>query len=177
MEMQNAWGTAGKESTIRFRNFLALVCLSWPLFTVGQPASLSASTAGTPVPAKVETYSITITVRNIRNTKGVIRFKFYDDDTRFPHDTGFLRMVVPKTEMKGDSLTVTYHGFVSKNMAIALQDDENSDMILDMGWFLPKEGHAFSDYYHATLLRRPVYEDFDFVLTGNKKVEMRMRYY
>lgn len=133
--------------------------------------------AAKPAREEKETYSITITVRNIRNTKGVIRFKFYDDDTRFPHDTGFLRMVVPKTDMKGDSITVTYHGFVSKNMAIALQDDENNDMKLDMGWFLPKEGHAFSDYYHSTMLRKPVYEDFDFFLSGDKKVDMRMRYY
>lgn len=142
-----------------------------------QLQTLSASAEPGSVRAEAATYSITITVRNIRNDKGVIRFKFYDDNTRFPHDTGFLRTVVPKTEMKGDSITVTYHGFVSKNMAIALQDDENNDMKLDMGWFLPKEGHAFSDYYHATMLRKPVYDDFDFVLTGDKKVEMKMRYY
>ncbi|MCU0418486.1 MAG: DUF2141 domain-containing protein [Cyclobacteriaceae bacterium] len=153
--------------------FLALAI---PIVAAGQTDMPVASTATIPA-ATDETYSITITVRNIRNDKGVIRFKFYDDSTPFPHDTGFLRMVVPKTEMKGDSITVTYHGFTSKNMGIALQDDENSDMKLDMGWFLPKEGHAFSDYYHATMLRKPVYHDFDFVLTGHKKVVMRMRYY
>lgn len=79
--------------------------------------------------------------------------------------------------MKGDSITVTVDGFTSKNMGIALQDDENSDMKLDMGWLLPKEGHAFSDYYHSTMLRKPVYEDFDFFISSNKKVVMKMRYY
>ncbi len=123
------------------------------------------------------TYSISITVTNIRNTNGVIRFKFFDDTTPFPHDTGFLKRVVPKSEMRGDSLTVTYHGFLSRNMGIALQDDENNNVKLDMGWFLPKEGHAFSDYYHSSMVRKPVYGDFDFVLTGNKKVVMKMRYY
>jgi uncharacterized protein (DUF2141 family) len=123
-----------------------------------------------------KTYSITITVTNIRNKKGVIRFKFFDDTTPFPHDTGFLRVVVPKAYMQGDSLTVTYQGFKSQNMGIALMDDENSDKKLDMGWFLPKEGHAFSDYHHSAL-RRPVYRDFDFFLTGDKKVVMKMKYY
>lgn len=156
--------------------FFFSVCLWVSLVASGQSPVVVASTTAVP-PAAEETYSITITVRNIRNSKGVIRFKFYDDSTPFPHDTGFLRTVVPKTEMKGDSITVTYHGFVSKNMGIALQDDENNDMKLDMGWFLPKEGHAFSDYYHATMLRKPVYEDFDFFLTDHKKVEMKMRYY
>lgn len=126
----------------------------------------------------VETYSITITVTNIRNNKGSIRFKFYDDSTPFPHDTGILRVVISKSEidLKDGSFTVTYNGFVSKNMAIALSDDENDNVDLDMGWFVPKEGHAFSDYYHAAL-RRPVYSDFDFFLHGDKHVVMKMRYY
>jgi uncharacterized protein (DUF2141 family) len=125
---------------------------------------------------KEETYSITITVTNIRNHEGVIRFKFYDDSTPFPHDTGFRKVVVPKSLVTGDSLQVTYDGFPSQNMGIALLDDENNNWKLDMGWFLPKEGHAFSDYYHSAM-RRPVYKDFRFYLSGNKKVVMKMRYY
>lgn len=125
---------------------------------------------------KGETYSITITVTNIRNTTGVIRFKFYDDTTPFPHDLGFLRVVIPKTELTGDSLKVTYSGFTSKNMAIALLDDENDNWKLDMGWFLPKEGHAFSNYFHSAL-RKPVYKDFSFLLEGDKQVLMKMKYY
>ena len=141
------------------------------------PKDAVASTFGakdTDHPEKL--YSISIVVTNIRNKKGVIRFKFYDDATGFPHDTGFLKVVVPKTEMWGDSLTLTYHGFKSQNMGIALLDDENNNVKLDMGWFLPKEGHAFSDYYHSAL-RRPVYKDFDFFLTSDKTVRMKMRYY
>ncbi len=128
-------------------------------------------------PSKTEpTYSITITVTNIRNKKGVIRFKFYDEATPFPHDKGFLRIIVPKSEVSNGTFTATYDGFTSKVMGIALQDDENDDWKLDMGWFLPKEGHAFSDYYH-TALRKPTFSDFKFLLTGNKHVTMKMRYY
>jgi uncharacterized protein (DUF2141 family) len=123
-----------------------------------------------------ERYSITIVVTNIRSTAGVIRFKFYDDSTPFPDDNGFLKVVVPKSQMKGDSLTLSYYGFTPKHMAIALLDDENDNVKLDFGMFLPKEGHAFSNYYH-TAWRRPVYNDFSFLLTGNKKVVMKMKYY
>jgi uncharacterized protein (DUF2141 family) len=123
-----------------------------------------------------ETYSISITVTNIRNHNGVIRFKFFDDAAPFPHKMGFRKIVVPKTLVTGDSLCVTYDGFISKNMGIALLDDENNNWELDFGWFLPKEGYAFSDYYH-TALRKPAYEDFRFLLTGNKKVVMKMKYY
>jgi uncharacterized protein (DUF2141 family) len=130
-----------------------------------------------PLPAKNEpTYAITITVTDIRNTDGVIRFKFYDDSTPFPDAKGFLRIAVPKSEIKDGTYTATYYGFPSKNMGIALLDDENDNWKLDFGWFLPKEGHAFSDYHH-TALRRPVYSDFSFMLTGDKHVIMKMKYY
>jgi uncharacterized protein (DUF2141 family) len=122
------------------------------------------------------THAITITVTNIRNREGVIRFKFYDNSTSFPHDTGFLRVVVPKSDFAGNTFTVTYTGFPSRNMAIALQDDENNNAELEMGWLYPKEGHAFSDYYH-TAFRRPVYDDFDFLLDADRKVLMKVRYY
>jgi len=120
--------------------------------------------------------SITITVTGIRNMNGTIRFKFYDDITGFPHDTGFLKIVVDKSEVVNGTLTKTYYGFKPQSMGIALLDDENNDVKLDMGWFFPKEGHAFSDYYHAAL-RRPVYGDFKFILTEDRKVVMRMKYY
>lgn len=122
------------------------------------------------------TYSITLIVTDIRNTKGVIRFKFYDDNSPFPHDTGFLRIVVDKSRIKNNTFTATYHGFSSRYMGIALHDDENGDMELDFGWIFPKEGHAFSDYYHKAM-RRPTYHDFRFLLTGSRQVVMKMRYY
>lgn len=121
-------------------------------------------------------YSIFITVTNIRNHTGVLRFKFYDDSKPFPDDMGFLKIVIPKTEMTGDSLTFKCSGFKSQYMGIALLDDENNNNKLDFGFFLPKEGHAFSDYYH-TAWRRPVYDDFRFFLGGDKKVIMKMKYY
>ncbi len=126
--------------------------------------------------SETPTYSITITVTNIRNTNGVLRFKFYDESTPFPHDKGFLRIAVPKSEVVNNTFTATYDGFTSKTMGIALLDDENDNWELDLGWVFPKEGHAFSDYYHKAL-RRPVYSDFRFYLEGNKAVTMKMRYY
>ncbi len=173
--------------------FVCLLLLLLPAYADGQTDSVLARSFRThdlsdrhslvmenesrSLPSKEEiTYSITITVTNIRSNKGVIRFKFYDDDAPFPHDKGFLRIAVPKSEITGNTFTATYYGFTSKTMAVALLDDENDNWQLDMGWFLPKEGYAFSDYYH-TALRKPVYSDFRFLLTGNRHVVMKMKYY
>lgn len=176
-----------------FRTVTLLIFFGFPLIALAQADSLIAKVfwsnnpsdtysvfienEGIPKPKKDEpTYSITITVTNIRNNKGVIRFKFYDEATPFPHDKGFLRIIVPKSEVRDGTFTATYSGFSSKVMGIALLDDENDDWKLEMGWFLPKEGHAFSNYYH-TALRKPVFSDFKFLLTGNKEVTMKMKYY
>jgi uncharacterized protein (DUF2141 family) len=148
------------------------------LFASAQKDSVvykASNSAKNPV-AKEETYSISILVTHIRNHNGVLRFKFFDDATPFPHDTGIRKVVVSKSLVTGDSLRVTYDGFTSKNMGIALLDDENSNWKLDFGWFFPKEGHAFSDYYH-TSFRKPLYKDFRFFLAGDKKVIMKMKYY
>ncbi|MEJ0055231.1 MAG: DUF2141 domain-containing protein [Bacteroidota bacterium] len=117
------------------------------------PGNLISYYGVTPGPDE-KTYSITITVKGIRNNKGTIRFKFYDDVTGFPHAKGFLRIVVPKSEVIDGTMTKTYYGFKGQSMGIALLDDENDDLKLEMGWFFPKEGHAFSDYYHSAL-RKP----------------------
>ncbi len=74
----------------------------------GQADSVMHNTAYGTVP---ETYSITVTVTNIRNHKGVIRFKFYDDTTPFPDKNGFLKVVIPKSEINGNSFTRTFFGF------------------------------------------------------------------
>ena len=83
-----------------------------------------------PMPTNKETtYSITITVTNIRNKNGVIRFKFYDETTPFPHDKGFLRIVVPKSEIVDGSYTATYQGFASKVMGVFKHKFDKYDVI------------------------------------------------
>jgi len=55
-------------------------------------------------------------------------------------------------------------------------DDEDFDREMAYGLFLPKEGFAFSDYYH-TGMSKPGFEDFDFTLgKENKTVIMKIRY-
>lgn len=130
-----------------------------------------------PLPSKEDSvFSLTITVTNIRNNNGVIRFKFYDDSLPFPDDKGFLRIVFQKADIKCNTLVVTFHGFASRYMGIALHDDENGNKKLDFHWLLPAEGYAFSDYFH-TSFHRPNYSNFRFLLKEDKSVIMKMRYH
>src|SRR4051812_15000104 len=103
------------------RNLIFLCSLMISVLAQAQSDSVFYNASNKEIPTekkvadkKVKTYSITITVTNIRNHKGVIRFKFFDDSTPFPHDTGFRKVVVNKSEIIGDSFTVTYDGFISR---------------------------------------------------------------
>ena len=137
---------------------------------------LSSNVVETPANHVADRYSITITITGIRSTKGSILLKFYDDNMRFPETDGFRVVRVSKALLVNNTITVTYHDFSAKHMGVSLLDDENENLKLDFGLMFPKEGHAFSDYHH-TAFRRPVYEDFRFLLTGNKNVVMKMKYY
>lgn len=150
----------------------ALIALFCFLFVVSPYSISSHSLEG----IHSETYSITITITGIRSTKGSIILKFYDDDVRYPETNGFRLVKLSKSDLKDESITVTYYGFTSKYMGVSLLDDENGNSKLDLGLLLPKEGHAFSDYHH-TAIRKPVYEDFRFLLTSDKVVSMKMKYY
>ena len=152
-------------------------CKSFRCFNSDDAYSTILENESRVLPGKEDsTYSITIIVKNIRNGRGVIRFKFYDDRTPFPHDQGFLRIVVQKSQVINNTFTKTYHGFTSGYMGIALHDDENSNKKLDFDWFLPDEGYAFSDYFHSTFMR-PDFLKFRFLLRTDRVVVMTMRYH
>ena len=118
-----------------------------------------------------------ITVSNIRNNKGQLRFAFYNNAESFDKDKPALFFkTVSKSEVRGDSLHVTYGGIPSGIYGIALLDDENSNQEMDYRLFLPTEGFGFSDYYH-TGMTRPKFEKFKFVLGSNLlKIHIKIRY-
>ncbi|MCC6370579.1 MAG: DUF2141 domain-containing protein, partial [Bacteroidia bacterium] len=74
------------------------------------------------------------------------------------------------------AFSIVYDDLKPGVYGIAILDDENTNEKMDYGWFLPKEGFGFSDYYHSNM-SHPKFESFDFVLKKEaKKVEIKLRY-
>ncbi len=60
---------------------------------------------------------------------------------------------------------------------IALMDDENNDDLMEYNFLgIPREGFGFSDFY-AKGFKRPVFSDFDFIMTDStKNIRIVIRY-
>ena len=114
-------------------------------------------------------------INNLRNKKGRIQVQIYTDQESFAKEKPWKSSYISKKNSVNNSLTHKISGFSSGVYGVALLDDENSDTKMDYGWFMPKEGFGFSDYYH-TSWSRPTFHDFKFHLKENKEVIMKVRY-
>lgn len=139
-------------------SFLILVCASF-----------------TPVEKVSTSYNIAVAVKNIRNSKGTLQIQVYRDQPTFKAETPYKVYRFSKSNVKDGMLLCTIKDLPKGTYGLALLDDENSNKKMDYGMLLPKEGFGFSDYYH-TGWSRPVFDEFKFHLSSDKKCVMVVRY-
>lgn len=142
-----------------------------------KPASLALAglVAGAAVPAAAN--QVTITVTDIRSSKGVVRACLTADKKTFPRcnkDPNAKRVVVPA----GKTVTLRFNGVEPGNYAVALLHDENNngkaDRTLGM---IPKEGYGFSRDAKVRM-GPPKYKDAVFSMDASaKRLTIKMRYF
>ena len=122
--------------------------------------------------------TLVIHVEGLRDTIGAIHFGFYDSAAQWDtKKSNFQRHRRKGGRVVNGRVTYTIEDVPAGHYGVALVDDENDNGEMDWGLLLPKEGFGFSDL-ESTGLRRPGYEEFDFVLRAGETVEvvMRVRY-
>jgi len=120
--------------------------------------------------------TLTIEFTNIRSTKGQLLLGVYTNQTDYANKKAIKKQTVLKTKIVNGKVTATIEGLTPGTYGIALLDDEDFDKEMAYGLFLPKEGFAFSNYYH-TGMSKPTFDDFDFVLgKEDKKIVMKLKY-
>ena len=121
--------------------------------------------------------TVTITVTDLRNNKGVVRACMTTVESVFPKcrdDPKSHRTVVPA----GKTVTIRFENVKPGDYAIALLHDENSngkaDRVLGMA---PKEGYGFSRDAPVNMAP-PKWDDAVFTIKdGGHNVAIRMRYF
>jgi uncharacterized protein (DUF2141 family) len=119
---------------------------------------------------------ITVTVTNMRNTKGVVRACMTSNSKRFPRcgdDPNSHKLVVSAAQ----SSSFTFTDVAPGRYAIALLHDENDNGKADRALFMmPKEGFGFSRDAKVRM-GPPKYRDavFDYA-GGTTRQTIRMRY-
>lgn len=120
--------------------------------------------------------TLTIEFANIRSNEGQLLLGIYTSQEDYVNKKAIKKVTVYKTEVKDGKTTTTIEGLTPGTYGIALLDDEDFDRKMAYGLILPKEGFAFSDYYHKGM-SRPTFEDFDFTLgKEDKTIVMKIRY-
>lgn len=120
-------------------------------------------------------HTLTVTITNIRNSKGRIQLQIYRDQASFSKETPWRVKYVSKENMKNKSVTYEIPWLETGVYGIAILDDEDNDKKMKYSWMMPDEGFGFGDFYLKGL-SRPHFDDFKFYLSADKSVKVVVRY-
>lgn len=110
------------------------------------------------------TFSLTIKVNDLRNSKGVVQFALYNKDGSIPDQKYEFYYKIATSAIDNRSASHTFSNLPKGKYAINILHDENENGKIDKGMFLPKEGIGFSNYEKINLTHRPNFSNasFDF---------------
>ncbi len=104
------------------------------------------------------TPTFTLTIQNIKSTKGIIRVAFYDKSGEFPSEKTMKFGMELKPEKTGE-ITVAWKDIPVGEYAIAVFQDLNNNKKLDKNLFgYPKEPFGFSKNFKPKL-SAPTFND------------------
>ncbi|WP_424366478.1 DUF2141 domain-containing protein, partial [Maribacter sp.] len=102
-------------------------------------------------PIQEKQYTLTIKVKELRNSKGVVQFTLYNKEGSIP-DTKFKAFYkMGKAKISNGASTITLSDLPKGRYAINVLHDENEDGKIDKGLILPTEGIGFSNYTNIGL--------------------------
>lgn len=119
------------------------------------------------LPKETESYSLTVNVSHLRNSKGVVQFSIYNKDGTIPDEKFKKYYRQKKIKITNKTATVTFYNLPKGTYAINLLHDENKNGKVDKGWILPIEGLGFSNFKKLGLMNRPNFKKASFELNAN----------
>lgn len=125
---------------------------------------------------KGETYSLTIEVKELQNSKGVVQFALYNKDGTIPDEDYKKCYKILKGKIQNGSSKVTFSNLLPGKYAVNILHDENENGEIDKGFILPIEGIGFSNYQSVGLTNRPNFTKACFELKENKTINVKVIY-
>lgn len=121
-------------------------------------------------------YTLTVNVDGLRNSKGVVQFALYNKDGSIP-DEKFKHYYRKATSAIEDgSASLTFSNLPQGSYAINILHDENENGKIDKGLLLPIEGIGFSNYESIGLTNRPKFAKASFQLSENSTKWVKIIY-
>ena len=125
---------------------------------------------------KQETFSLTVEVKDLRNSEGTLLFALYNREDAFPdeHYKKYFKRLTGKI-VNGAS-SVTFENIPSGKYAINILHDEDNNGEIKKGLILPTEGIGFSNYLTIGFSNRPTFTKASFDLRCNRIVRIKIVY-
>jgi uncharacterized protein (DUF2141 family) len=125
---------------------------------------------------KQNTFTLTVEVENLRNSKGEVQFTLYNTDGSIPdeHYKNYFKM--DKSRIENGKAEITFSNLPKGIYAVNILHDENKNGKIDKGFILPKEGIGFSNYSSIGLTNRPNFKKASFELNQNKTIKVKVIY-
>ncbi len=123
-----------------------------------------------------EVYSLTIQVKGLRNSNGVIQFLIYNKEGSIP-DEKFKKYFKKNIAAIYDKTsTITFNNLPKGRYAINILHDENKNGKIDKRFILPIEGIGFSNYTSIGLTNKPKFSKASFELNSDKEINIKVIY-
>lgn len=122
------------------------------------------------------TFSLTIKVEGLRNSKGVVQFALYNEDGSIPDEKFESYYRLGTSKIKHRSATFIFSDLPAGTYAINILHDENENGKIDKGLILPIEGIGFSNYESIGLGNRPKFSKASFLLNSDSIKRVKIIY-
>jgi len=125
----------------------------------------------------VETFSLTVKVEGLRNSKGTVQFALYNKDGSIP-DEQYKKYYRKQTvNINNGSSYIVFNNLPKGRYAVNALHDENMDGKIDKGFILPIEGIGFTNYPSIGIKNRPNFLKASFNITKNEKKVIKIIYF
>lgn len=122
------------------------------------------------------TFSLTVEVAGLRNSKGVVLFALYHTQDAFP-DEDYTKYFRKHTAKIADGFsTVTFENLPSGKYAVNILHDEDENGRIKKGMVLPKEGVGFSNYESIGIFNKPDFYKAGIVLIADTAIQVKVIY-
>jgi uncharacterized protein (DUF2141 family) len=122
------------------------------------------------------TFSLTVEVADLRNSKGVVQFALYHTPDAFP-DEDYKKFYRKRTAKIVDGFsTVTFEDLPSGKYAVHILHDEDENGKIKKGMVLPKEGVGFSNYESIGMFNKPKFSEAGIVLRADTTIQVNIIY-
>ena len=121
-------------------------------------------------------YSLTVKVEGLRNSKGVVQFALYNRDGTIPDEKFEYYYKLGTSQIIKGSSEIVFSNLPMGSYAVNILHDENENGKIDKGFILPIEGVGFSNYESIGLSNRPNFSKASFELNENSTKSVTIIY-